>query len=128
VGRWRKAAAFAAFNEPVYLHQVEARTDEGKYLRYRDLPEALLDAANPSVLEWRAHFHVPVFEKNFGLLESTQDDILEVLRLHRKHSVTNHLEVETYTWEVLSEELKAPIQQSIIRELEWVVRQLEENT
>jgi len=119
-----KASAFAAFNEPVYLHQVVARTSGNNLLRYRDLPEALANAANSYVLEWRAHFHVPVFEKNFGLLESTQDDIVEVLALHVKNNITKHLEVETYTWEVLSDELKVPLQQSIIREIEWVLGKL----
>jgi hypothetical protein len=123
--RSSKAAAFAKFNEPVYLHQVVARTNGNSLLRYRDLPVALADAENTSVVEWRAHFHVPVFEKNFGLLESTQDDIVEMLAIHVKNPVTTHLEVETYTWEVLSDELKAPIQQSIIRELEWVLTKLE---
>ncbi len=119
------SAAFGKFNEPVYLHQVVARTNGDSLLRYRDLPKALADAENTSVVEWRAHFHVPVFEKNFGLLESTQDDIVEMLEIHLRNPVTTHLEVETYTWEVLSDELKAPIQQSIIRELEWVLSKLE---
>jgi len=30
------------------------------------------------------------------------------------------LEVETYTWDVLPQELKLPITQSIIREMQWV--------
>lgn len=119
-----KAAAFEQFNEPVYLHQVVARTVNNGLLRYRDLPEALLDVANNNVTEWRAHFHVPVFEKDFGLLQSTQDDIIEVLELQKAGVITPHLEVETYTWEVLSDQLKVPIQQSIIRELEWVLGKL----
>ncbi|MCW3113906.1 MAG: xylose isomerase [Segetibacter sp.] len=116
--------AFAGFNETTYLHQVIARKSEGGFIRYRDLPEALADAENPLVNEWRAHFHVPVFEKDFGLLESTQTDIADVLEIQKNNPFTNHLEVETYTWEVLSETLKLPIDQSIIRELNWVAKQL----
>lgn len=116
--------AFSAFNEPTYLHQVVGRIDNDNLLRYRDLPPALADADNPSVKEWRAHFHVPVFEKDFGLLQSTQDDILEVLKIHKKNVLSQHLEVETYTWEVLAEKSKLPLQQSIVRELEWVREQL----
>jgi sugar phosphate isomerase/epimerase len=116
--------AFAKFNEPTYLHQVIAKTENGEFLRYRDLPQALEDANNPAVTEWRAHFHVPIFEKNYGLLESTQDDIVEVLQLHTNNILTNHLEVETYTWEVLSDNLKLPLQESISRELQWVKDQL----
>ena len=76
------------------------------------------------ITEWSAHFHVPVFEKDFGILQSTQSDIVEILQLQKENSFTNHLEVETYTWEVLSEALKLPIDQSIIRELKWVADEL----
>ena len=116
--------AFSKFNESTYLHQVIARKKDESFLRYSDLPEALQDAENLQVKEWRAHFHVPVFEKDFGLLQSTQSDISEVLKIQVNHPVTQHLEVETYTWEVLSENLKLPLQQSIIRELRWVLDQL----
>lgn len=116
--------AFTSFNETTYLHQVVARKKDGEFVRYPDLPKALEDAENPLVNEWRAHFHVPIFEKDFGLLQSTQSDIAEVLEIQKKHARTNHLEIETYTWEVLPENLKLPIQDSIIRELEWVAKQL----
>lgn len=116
---------FEKFNEPVYLHQVVARTRDGRLLRYSDLPEALKGKDNSSVNEWRAHFHVPVFAEKFDLLSSTQDEIAEVLSLQKKEPFTNHLEVETYTWEVLPQDLRLPLQDSIIRELEWVKRILE---
>lgn len=111
--------SFKRFNEPTYLHQVVAKTTDGELLRYADLPDALKDN-DRRYLEWRAHFHVPVFAKKFGLLSSTQDEITEVLTLHKMKPLTKHLEVETYTWEVLPSELKLPLQDSIIRELQWV--------
>ena len=114
------AAAFENYNEPTYLHQVVARKDDGFLIRYRDLPEALSEYSNPLVREWRAHFHVPVFIRELGLLQSTQEDIIEVLNIQKKKPFTDHMEVETYTWEVLPDELKAPIGESIIRELNWV--------
>ena len=116
--------AFVKFNEPTYLHQVVARKEDGGILRYRDLPEALNDIEHPGVQEWRAHFHVPVFAQYPGLVKSTQDDISEVLKIHKKKPLTRHLEVETYTWEVLPEALKLPLKESIIRELQWVKGQL----
>ncbi len=119
--------AFARFNEPTYLHQVIARKKDGSYLRYSDLPEALEDAENMDVEEWRAHFHVPIFEKQFDQLHSTQSDIVEVLKMQVGEPVTEHLEVETYTWEVLSDNLKLPMEQSIIRELQWVLDQLNQS-
>jgi hypothetical protein len=112
--------AFAAFNESTYLHQVVAMQQDETIIRYPDLPQALDDVQRNETTEWRAHFHVPVFIENYGLLQSTQNDILEILQIHGSEQLTNHLEVETYTWEVLPENLKAPLHESIIRELQWV--------
>ncbi|WP_217606967.1 metabolite traffic protein EboE [Chitinophaga sp. GbtcB8] len=116
--------AFRAFNEPTYLHQVIARTGNG-YTHYPDLPEALADAENPQVHEWRSHFHVPLFIDHYGLLSATREDIQQVLALQQTQLFTTHLEVETYTWEVLPPDLKLPMDQSIARELAWVQQQLE---
>jgi len=121
------ANAFANYNEPTYLHQVVARKDDGLLVRYRDLPEALSDYTNPLVREWRAHFHVPVFIRELGLLQTTQEDISEVLKIQKNRPFTEHMEVETYTWEVLPEELKVPIGESIVRELNWVKELLLKN-
>lgn len=117
--------AFSGYNEPVYLHQVVARKKDGSLLRYPDLMEALADYEHPGVTEWRAHFHVPVFSQEFGVLQSTQQNIREVLEIQKKNPVTQHLEVETYTWEVLPPLLKLPLQDSIIRELQWVTEILQ---
>lgn len=116
--------AFVLFNEPVYLHQVIAQNRDGSLQRYRDLPEALADAANTDAAEWRAHYHVPLFAAEYGVLHSTQSDIAAVLALHRQKPFATHLEVETYTWDVLPPHLKLPIADSIVRELEWVQKEL----
>lgn len=116
--------ALARFNEPTYLHQVIAKTANGELIRYPDLPEALADSRNPVVNEWRAHFHVPVFVEDMGVVQSTQNDIVRVLNKFSNAAFTQHLEVETYTWSVLPDELKAPLTQSIIRELDWVKAQI----
>lgn len=118
--------AFRKFNESTYLHQVIARQESGDLLRYSDLPEALLDKDNESVCEWRSHFHVPLFVKDYGVLQSTQRDIEDVLAIHKKQPFTSHLEIETYTWEVLPDTLRLPMTDSIVRELEWVVNCLQE--
>ena len=115
---------FKMYNESTYLHQVIARKTDGEIIRYRDLPEAFADAQHPQVEEWRAHFHVPIFAEDFGRLESTQSDIVEVLKLQKSVNFTQHLEVETYTWEVLPNPLKLPLRESIERELLWVKKEL----
>ncbi|WP_395801905.1 metabolite traffic protein EboE [Daejeonella sp.] len=116
--------AFSKYNEKTYLHQVVAQKFDQSLIRYRDLPEALENTHNQDVKEWRAHFHVPVFAQDLGLLQSTQEDIIEVLKIQKNNAFSAHLEVETYTWEVLPESLKVPISESIIRELNWVKEQL----
>jgi len=117
--------AFREFNETTYLHQVVARKADG-YIHYPDLPQALEDAANPAVEEWRSHFHVPVFIDSYGVLSSTRSDIEKVLALQRKQPFTQHMEVETYTWDVLPADLKLPMDRSISRELHWVLQQLDQ--
>ncbi len=116
--------AFSSLNEPTYLHQVVSRHDDDSLESFRDLPEALESFNNPQIREWRTHFHVPVFVDSYGVLEATQADIVEVLELWKQHPMTAHLEVETYTWEVLPTELQLEITDSIVREMQWVLQQI----
>ncbi|MGN6603558.1 MAG: metabolite traffic protein EboE [Ginsengibacter sp.] len=116
---------FEKFNEPVYLHQVVARMTNESLLRYPDLPQAIHDIQNPAVKEWRAHYHVPIFTDSFGVLSSTNDDIVQVLSLQKEKPYTNHLEVETYTWDVLPSQLKLPLADSVARELDWLKQIIE---
>jgi hypothetical protein len=115
--------AFRNFNEPVYLHQVIAKR-EGGFTHYRDLADALNVSESPEESEWRAHYHVPIFIQNYGALQSTQEDIVKVLNIQAESFFTFHLEIETYTWEVLPPEMRLPIAESIIREIEWVFKVL----
>ncbi|CAG5005115.1 hypothetical protein DYBT9275_03516 [Dyadobacter sp. CECT 9275] len=114
-----KLEAIAAFDEPVYLHQVVARTSGNNFAHFGDLPQAL-DQYSGDHQEWRVHFHVPLFIASYGLLDSTQADIVRTLALHKNAPFTNYLEVETYTWGVLPADMQKPIGDSIVRELEWV--------
>ncbi|MFO7823731.1 MAG: metabolite traffic protein EboE [Cyclobacterium sp.] len=116
--------ALLPFVESTYLHQVIGKSAGEKLTAYPDLPDALLDLADTREKEWRIHFHVPVFLPNYGTLQSTQEDILAVLDLNGQHHFTSQLEVETYTWEVLPEDIHLSLDQSIIRELEWVKKHI----
>lgn len=122
-GREAVRQAFEQFNEPTYLHQVVAKMQSDALIRYADLPDALA-AFDANHAEWRAHFHVPIFVSEYGVLQSTQDDIREVLTLLADSPFTNQLEVETYTWDVLPDDLKLDLIDSIERELNWVSNQL----
>lgn len=122
------AERFTALSESTYLHQVVVRNQDESFTRYMDLPQALPHIHESQAAEWRTHFHVPVFVADYQNLQSTRDDIVEVLRLNQLQPFTSHLEVETYTWEVLPETLKIDLATSIRRELEWVLATLRTNS
>ena len=115
-------AALSQFNEPTYLHQVTQLIGD-QVITYPDLPEVL--KVKPDFEELRAHFHVPIFLEAFDGLFSTQDHILKVLDYIQNHDVSRHLEVETYTWDVLPGDLKSEISSSIARELNWTLSKLQ---
>ena len=122
------AALLRRFDDGVYLHQVVQRSPAG-LARFLDLPDALASwgsAAPASTsgdgVEWRVHCHVPVFhDAPLDGLATTQPILLDMLDLQREEGVSPHLEVETYTWDVLPPELAAgPLDAAIARELGWV--------
>ncbi|MBH8554116.1 metabolite traffic protein EboE [Nostocaceae cyanobacterium CENA357] len=112
------------FAESTYLHQVIARDSYGRSRHYSDLETALPNLKNTIDEEWRIHFHVPLFIRDYQLLQSTQDDIITVLNLLKNRQTCTHLEIETYTWEVLPEDMKLDLSASIQREYEWVLSKL----
>ncbi len=113
------------FAESTYLHQVIARHADGKLQHYPDLGAALSFLEESTACEWRTHFHVPLFIDDYQVLQSTQDDIITVFKLLQNNEICNHLEIETYTWEVLPPEMKVDIAASIQREYEWVLWKLQ---
>ncbi|CAA9242041.1 MAG: TIM barrel protein possibly involved in myo-inositol catabolism [uncultured Acetobacteraceae bacterium] len=112
------------FDDGVYLHQVVERGSGGGLVRFLDLPDALAARAEGAEggLEWRVHCHVPVFhDAPLGRFATTQPMLLDMLERQREDGVSAHLEVETYTWDVLPPELRADgLDAAISRELLWV--------
>jgi sugar phosphate isomerase/epimerase len=123
-GRQVVKERLSPFVESTYLHQAIVKAADGTLTHYPDLPEALEDLAQMPPGELRTHFHVPVFLREYEGLQSTQDDIRQTLAYLKQQHLTRHLEVETYTWEVLPPDLKLELGASIQRELEWVVEQM----
>jgi hypothetical protein len=115
--------ALQPFAEPVYLHQVKGRDRNGKVHSWVDLPAALGELeARPDVEDIRVHFHVPLFFTGTGPISSTSGTLCpEFFReIHRK--ATSHLEIETYTFDVLPEKIHpGDIVRSISREYMWVM-------
>jgi hypothetical protein len=116
-----KAEALKAFDDPVYFHQtIEKRN--GTITHYLDIPDALAayDGQRDG-REWRTHFHVPVFLDDVGVFKTTRPDIEAALRYHAANPVSDQVEIETYTWDVLPDSFKTgDIVDYVVRELEWV--------
>jgi hypothetical protein len=124
-------AALQPFADEVYLHQVTERASAkspSRLRRYLDLPEALAAAQARGERGglWRIHFHVPLFQQRLGPFSSTQAYLVELLARLRVDAISQHLEVETYTWDVLPEEHRGEdIVEAIAREIAWVRDRLE---
>jgi sugar phosphate isomerase/epimerase len=125
VGRDTRAL-LEPFNDGVYLHQVIEKHNGG-ITSYQDLDCALTALDNepdPKNREWRVHYHIPLFLDDLGPFSSTQSFVREALALHRQETISQHLEVETYTWGVLPERYRTKtLAPAIARELQWVRQQ-----
>jgi len=115
-------AALQAFTDTIYLSQTTESRD-GRLTRMLNLSDAIADwNADPDGdREWRTHFHVPVFLDDLGELRTTRREIEAALAVHGDIPLSDHLEIETYTWDVLPAHLKTgDITDYVCRELEWM--------
>ena len=115
--------ALKSFADDVYLHQVVAKGPDGLH-RFVDLPPALRAFAEDRVPtdEWRVHFHVPVYMRELPPFENTRAFLAEALDEVLARDATEHLELETYTWDVLPpEHRKQSVDEAIAGELDWVL-------
>jgi hypothetical protein len=118
-GRAAAVSRLRPFDDTTYLHQV-MRRGPGGVERFPDLGPAL---EQPAAGDWRIHFHVPLFTRDYDGLASTQSDVARVIAAAEASRFTRHLEIETYTWDVLPPALKVDVVDSIAREYDWVLRQ-----
>jgi len=121
----RTVDALRPFADTVYLTQtVEKRN--GELTRYLNLEDAFAAwERDPGPREWRTHVHVPVFLDDLGEFRTTRFAIEDALKFHKKNKLSPQLEIETYTWDVLPEEMKSgDIIDYVQREIEWVRGQL----
>lgn len=135
----RAVRELLAMDEPRYLHQVTGLAPSRRE-NVADLPELQLELEGPSreswlaCSEWRCHFHVPVDLDRVGqeglattrghaaaILDAALDDPL-------KWGVDElHLEIETYTWDVLPSTARGAgeMVDGLHREYEHVIGRLE---
>jgi sugar phosphate isomerase/epimerase len=115
------AARLRPFADTTYLHQV-VEHGTGAIKHYPDLDVALDARSEHTGRDWRIHFHVPLFARDYDAFGSTQDYVEKVIGLAQQQRFTTHLEIETYTWDVLPAGLKLDLGESIAREYDWVLQ------
>jgi sugar phosphate isomerase/epimerase len=110
--------ALESFAEPRFLHQ----TSEGGPPGVDDLDLALAGGL-PGDGPWRVHFHVPLHADPAPPLTSTRPVLTATLTelFGGPAARTDHVEVETYTWQVLPDAPAddAGLVAGIAAELEW---------
>lgn len=95
-GQAATSAALREYTEPRFLHQTRSAAGHAA----DDLPEALeADLPGP----WRVHYHVPLHAAPQPPLHATVDVLRGALAVlvGGDSALCDHLEVETYTWNVL---------------------------
>ena len=135
-------AALQRFDDGVYLHQVVVQSHQSGQAsaiqsgtipapaplqRFADLTDACAAFAQGTAEgEWRIHCHVPVFLDDLGDFAATGFELRTLLQALRTDCISSHLEVETYTWDVLPPSLKSGSKaDAIARELAFVIKELQ---
>jgi sugar phosphate isomerase/epimerase len=118
--------AVLKYNDGVYLHQSIVRRDDD-LTRHVDLPDAVAAFGEGRADgEWRIHCHVPVFLADLGEISSTRSDLVATLAALRGKARSSHLEVETYTWDVLPDKLRTGSKSAdIAREIAFCQQELQ---
>lgn len=122
-----------AFDEPVYFHQVIASYGADEPLRrFKDLPDALAfadsNAGGNLGEEWRVHFHIPIHAQPGGHFDSTRDHLLGAMDwLAANPAKCQHIEMETYTWEVLPAAMRTgDVVDQLVKEYDWTLAEMRE--
>ncbi|MEU1517615.1 metabolite traffic protein EboE [Streptomyces sp. NPDC005811] len=122
--------ALSRFAEPRFLHQTRTAPD-GVVSGVDDLPDALAGGLDPGS-PWRVHFHAPLHAAPEPPLTTTTGELTTALRelLGGPEAVCDHVEVETYTWSVLPEQLRPQDREGLVAgiaaELAWSRDRFEE--
>lgn len=114
-----------AFDDGVYLHQVKSSNGRS----WRDIPE-WVSSPDPAAGRLRIHAHVPLHWPGGTELRSTRHTLTPEFWRTLRRSDCRHLEVETYTFNVLPEEIRKgnSIANDMISECRWALEKIEPET
>ncbi|MBF0432652.1 MAG: metabolite traffic protein EboE [Fibrobacteria bacterium] len=115
--------ALKPFCDPVYFHQVKIKDAGGILASYTDLPISLNQISSGDYgKKLRAHFHVPLYYSGGVEIKSTSAELTSDFFKQAISCGANHFEIETYTFDVLPENLRViGVVESVVKEYEWVM-------
>lgn len=120
----------AHYVEPVYFHQVVIREgDDMPLRRFADLDLALEGIRQmpwEKGDEWRVHFHIPLHARPTGNFRDTSSHVLGAMDwLAANPGACSHIEMETYTWEVLPEDMRSvAVEDQLVKEYDWTLAEM----
>ncbi|MCK5849927.1 MAG: metabolite traffic protein EboE [Kiritimatiellae bacterium] len=116
----------SGFCDETYLHQVKIMSGNNEIISHKDLTKELLKyLSGKSDGELRLHFHVPLYFDRVGDLSSTNTDLTNDFFKTAIEVGATHFEIETYTFDVLPEALRAKdVTKSIIKEYNWLLNKI----
>ena len=121
--------ALAQFVEKRYLHQTFAKHPSGSVEHVTDLTAEICQSPPDRMANahtWRTHYHVPVNAESIGPLKTTLPDLKRALGAVRRLPYAPHLEIETYTWNVLPDTPTVDLVEGLAAEVTTTRRLLEE--
>lgn len=101
--------------------QVWAMRDGDIVARHEDLPDALAVIEESAGETWRIHTHAPVLADRYGIYRSTRDVTADWLKEISARGIdVPLLELRSANWVVLPADDRAPAEELVAREAEWV--------
>ncbi|MFT7561077.1 MAG: hypothetical protein ACI93R_003002 [Flavobacteriales bacterium] len=102
------------FAEPKYMHQTTRCDDNGQVIFADDLSDIISDSQWKKSPAWWIHYHLPIQIARLDdpdcegyALSTTRDQIEAFLDQLANLSYAPHIEIETYTWNVLPQRQRA---------------------
>lgn len=106
-----------------FLHQTTEKFGD-KIIKHMDFKHIIKDLDKKLLSKFKIHFHVPVYIKEYEVIKTTQNEILQLLRHLNKIHKIQHIEIETYTHSLIS---KISQLKSIIKEYNWTIDAINKN-
>lgn len=118
-----KIIAFKKLNEPKYLHQTFALKNK-QVTKFKDLSDFNFENCN-DYEEIRTHFHVPLNLQSFSSLNTSNEEVIDLLKAAISIPCGQNFVAETYTWPQHLESISAKnfnLINGIADEVNWLMQ------